>query len=117
MRFFAMYIHSGDTVHIVVSASAGLTGIFGSDLQARLQSANVQVVNINDNGVPVSSGWSFGGLIVDVIPRIDFADIQDIAGLVEGAAGAAGFYVEYGKASAQLVATAGGANNMPSSQG
>lgn len=111
-----MYVNAGDTIHIVVSASAGFTGMFGNDLQSRLQSANVQVVSINDNAVPVSSGWSYGGLIVDVIPRIDFADISDVAGLVEGAAGAAGFYVDYGKASAQLVATARGANNMPSSQ-
>jgi hypothetical protein len=111
-----MYVYAGDTIHIVVSASAGLTQVFGNDLESRLQSANVDVVNINSNGVPVSSGWTFGGLIVDVVPRIDFADIADVAGLVEGAAGAAGLYVDYGKAVAQLVATASGVNNMPTTQ-
>lgn len=111
-----MYIHAGDTVHIIVRAASGLTGVFGNDLQSRLQGANLRVMLINDNAVPVSSGWSFGPLIVQVVPQIDFGDIYDIARLVEGAAGASGFYVDYGTAVPQLVATRFGQDSTPSSR-
>lgn len=104
-----MYVHAGDIVRVRVNASASIVMAFGSDLQARLQAANLRVTEINHNAVPVSSGWSFGPLWVSVIPQVDYSEVAHVAGIVENAVAEAGYYVEWGQATGTIAATAASA--------
>jgi hypothetical protein len=101
-----MYVHAGDVVSVVVQASGSMLLALGSDLQSRLQTANLRVIGFNHNAVPVSSGWSFGPMLVQVIPAIDYADANDVGAIVESYAADAGYYIQWGHTVSNVVANA-----------
>lgn len=117
-------IHKGDTVLISIPTYwPGLLTVGASDpnqtLQSRLQQAGLTVLKVDAGALPFIGGSlrARANLVVIVQPySSDYANVQDVANLVAGAAYASGFDINAG-ASGQVVGYANPTAGQPSSGG
>lgn|GEM_PF-5887622 len=125
-------VNVGDSVVVTFNARSSFTDFQplqtpATALRARLEQAGLKVLSVDDSALGLwtsiettfSLGYAgYGQIIVSVQPYSSaFGAVQDVAGLVAGAAQAIGLTVDFQSVSGRIVGYANPTQGQPSSAG
>lgn len=114
-------VNVGDTVLVTIPTFLTGVGTYGgarTALQQRLQQAGFQVLRIDDSALSFLGAFgSRGQLLITVIPTTSaYGNVQDVAGLVAGAAYSVGYDINAGAGGAVIAQAGVGSQNYQNLQ-